>query len=109
MSEDDSLFAEAFAHQGTWLGGQRAKVARDALKLITLGRAHPKARLILAFADPIAARTVGGKSWLSEALKTWKIEVVVVDIGEEMRSRLVERQNEQRMVNPAADDADLET
>ena len=103
-SEDNSVFVEAFAHQGAFKGGQRAKVARDAFKLATLGRVYPKARLIIAVADQVAAKTLGGKSWLSEAIKTWQIEVITVDVGKKTRAQLVARQQEQRMVNPILDE-----
>jgi hypothetical protein len=41
VAADSSAFVEVFAHQGTLKGGQKHKVANDALKLITLGREHP--------------------------------------------------------------------
>jgi hypothetical protein len=81
VSRDESILAEAFAHQGPLKGGQFGKVAKDTLKLLTLARDRKSARLILAFADPVpAAQVASGKSWLAEALKTWKVAVVVVDL-----------------------------
>jgi hypothetical protein len=101
VGDDETVFAEAFAHQGPLKGGQLGKVARDAFKLITLGRTYPKARLIVAFADPAAAAAVKGKSWLAEALKTWSVEVVVVELDPAVRKGLLATQEAQRMVNPA--------
>ncbi len=49
---DDSVLVEVFAHQGRLKGAQYHKVARDALKLITLGRSRAGSRLIIAFGDP---------------------------------------------------------
>jgi len=43
VAEDDSVFAEVFAHVGAVKGGQRHKPAVDALKLITLARQYPNA------------------------------------------------------------------
>lgn len=74
-----AIFVELFARRGRLKGPQLDKVARDGLKLATLGRSYASARLIIAFADADAARSVTGKSWLSEALRTWGIEVLVVD------------------------------
>ena len=45
------MLVECFAHVGAMKGGQRHKVATDALKLITLGRGKPGARLLLALAN----------------------------------------------------------
>lgn len=57
--------------------------------------------MVLAFADEAAARGVtGGKGWLTVALRTWNIEVVVVELDEPTRTALVEAQKRQVMVNP---------
>jgi hypothetical protein len=80
-----------------------AKVAGDTLKLITLRRRRSKARLILAFADPVpAAQVSAGKSWLAEAIKTWKLEVLVIELKPAVRKRLLASQQTQRMVNPTS-------
>lgn len=96
----ESVFVEIFAHQGRLKGGQVHKVARDALKLITLGRDRRAARLILAFADEEAARRAVGSSWLAEALRLWGVEVLTVEIGEDTRTGLRAAQLRQVMVNP---------
>ena len=51
IAADGSAFVEIFARQGALKGGQRHKVATDALKLITIGRSRPVADLVIAFAD----------------------------------------------------------
>ena len=81
-------------------GSQPRKVAQDALKLITLRRAHPNARLVLEFGDEAAARSVLGRGWLAEAIRTWDVEVLVVNLGDEVRQQLATAQLRQRMVNP---------
>lgn len=101
VADDRSVFVEVFAHQGRLRGGQFHKVARDALKLITLRREHPGARLIVAFGDETAAACVTGRSWLAEALRTWGVEVLVVDVGADVRAGLVAAQARQVMVNAA--------
>jgi hypothetical protein len=100
VSDDESVLVEVFAHQGVLRGGQYHKVARDALKLITLARTRPAARLVLAFGDEVAARCVMGKSWLAEALRTWGVEVRVVELDAATRAELVAAQVRQMMVNP---------
>lgn len=98
---DGSVFVEVFSHQGRLKGGQVHKVARDALKLITVARDQPASvRLFLAFADDAAAACVCGKSWLSEALSNWGIEVFVADLSDEVREGLLAAQARQMMVNP---------
>jgi hypothetical protein len=106
-SADGNVLVEVFAHQGALKGGQRGKIARDALKLITLGQARPGARLILALADPAAAKPLTAKSWLAEALATFKIEVIVVELDAAVRQGIRDAQVRQVMVNagPAADPA----
>lgn len=100
VAQDESVFVEIFAHQGRLKGAQFHKVARDALKLITLGRGRPKSRLILAFGDAAAAASVSAGSWLAEALRTWGIEVLVVNLDTDVRAGLLSAQARQIMVNP---------
>lgn len=100
VSDNPPVFVEVFAHQGALKGGQRHKVAGDVLKLATLGKAHSEARLVLAFADEIAATSVRNKGWLAEAVSTWGIEVVVVDLPAEVREGLNAAQLRQVMINP---------
>jgi hypothetical protein len=61
---------EVFAHQGQLKGGQRHKMAGDALKLITTARGkEPAPRLVLAFAHPAMTTFFAGKSWLAAAVR----------------------------------------
>ena len=103
VADDGSVLVEVFAHQGLLRGAQFHKVARDALKLITVARGRGfGTRLVIAFGDVAAADCVTGKSWLAEALRTWDVEVVVVDIEDELRATVASAQLRQIMVNPAA-------
>lgn len=99
---DESAFVEIFARQGPLKGGQRHKVATDALKLITIGRSRPDAVLIIAFADEQAASYAIKGTWMAEALATWRIQVLVVDLDGEVRDGIRSAQIRQQMVNPAA-------
>jgi hypothetical protein len=104
VDPDRRFFVEVFAHQGRLKGGQIHKVARDALKLITVGREHPDARLIIAFGDVAAAAGVVGKSWLAEALRTWHVETFVAEISDLTRDALLQAQTRQVMVNVVPDE-----
>jgi hypothetical protein len=101
VAPDESVLVEVFARQGALKGGQRGKIARDALKLITLGQHRPGARLILALADEAAAKPLKAKSWLAEALTTFSIEVLVVDLDPDVRAGIRDAQVRQVMVNTA--------
>jgi hypothetical protein len=100
VAADESVLVEVFAHQGRLKGAQFHKVARDALKLITLGRSRAGCRLVIAFGDPEAATCVTGASWLAEALSSWEIEVLIVDLDDAVRAGLRDAQVRQVMVNP---------
>jgi hypothetical protein len=99
---DESAFVEIFARHGALKGGQRHKVATDALKLITIGRSRPGADLVIAFADEQAASYATKGTWMSEALATWGIKVLVVELDTEVRQGIRAAQVRQQMVNPSA-------
>lgn len=97
---DRSVFAEIFARQGKLKPGQQKKVAIDALKLITLGRTHPDAKLVVAFCDPEASVYATGKGWLARALAEWQVQVTVLEVDEATRAAIRASQQRQVMVNP---------
>jgi hypothetical protein len=92
VSADGTVLVEAFAHQGKMIGGQLKKVCEDAFKLVTLAKGRGGVRLIVAFADYAAARSFMGKSWKAEALKTWGVEVLVVEVQGDVRDGILEAQ-----------------
>lgn len=104
VADTPPAFVEVYAHQGRLRGGQRHKIASDVLKLLTLGKAHPSARLVLAFADNEVARQVENKGWLAEAIRTWGVEVFVADLPDEIRAGLRAAQGRQVMVNPTIEE-----
>lgn len=98
---DGLMLVEVFAHQGPLRAGQRHKIATDALKLITIARAKaPRPRLVLALAEPRLAEWAEGESWLAAALSSWKVEVMVVNLDERVRSEIAAAQRRQVMVAP---------
>jgi hypothetical protein len=99
-SPDGLVLAEIFARQGELKGGQQKKVAIDTLKLITIREERPGARLIVAFADQAAAAYATGGGWVAQALRTWSVEVEIVDLPDELRRRIREAQATQTMINP---------
>jgi hypothetical protein len=110
VSRDGKVLAEIFARQGELKGGQQKKVAIDTLKLITIRRERREAKLYVAFADTQASQYATGGGWVAQALRTWDVNVVVVDIPQQLRDEIIEAQKGQRMVNAdqAAGDVPLD-
>ena len=98
-SPDGTVLAEIFARQGELKGGQQKKVAIDTLKLITIRCEHPDTRLVIAFADEEASRYATGGGWLAQALRTWNVDIEIVDIPRDLRDEILAAQQRQRMVN----------
>jgi hypothetical protein len=96
VSGDPPVIAEIWAHQGPPKSAQRNKVLTDVLKLAYVeavkGEPHRK---ILCFTDAAAAKPFSAKTWYAGALKYHRIEVVVVDIPDELRSEILEAQKRQ--------------
>lgn len=102
VSTDGMTLVEIYAHQGPLKGGQVHKVARDALKLITVARTQPGASLHIAFASNAAHQSVTG--WLAEALDTWGVKTRAVEVSQATRDELEAAQQRQRMVNISGED-----
>jgi hypothetical protein len=99
VSDEPPVLCEAFAHQGKLKSGQSKKVASDALKLAVAARLAllpGEPRLILLFSDPVAAASYVGKSWTAQALRSFGIEVVVIELPNDVRTELLQAQNRQR-------------
>jgi hypothetical protein len=103
VSPTGTVMAEIFARQGELKGGQQKKVAIDTLKLITIREERPDTTLVIAFADAEASAYATGGGWVAQALRTWKVDVEVVDIPQGLRDEILAAQKQQRMVN--ADEA----
>jgi hypothetical protein len=102
VAADRSAFVEIFARQGALKGAQKHKVATDALKLVTIRRSWPTARLVIAFADETAANYATTGTWMAEALAAWDVEVFVAEIDDAVRDGIRAAQIRQKMVNPEA-------
>lgn len=80
MSADGKVLVEASARQGAMRGAQLKKVSEDAFKLLTLAKARADMRLIVAFADDLAAKSFLGKSWKAKPADLGGVEVLVVEL-----------------------------
>jgi len=92
VSADGKVLVEAFAHQRAMRGAQLKKVYEDAFKLVTLAKGRTGMRLIVAFADDLAAKSFLGKSWKAEALRIWGVEVLVVELHGDVRAGIRDAQ-----------------
>jgi len=91
-SNDGKVLAEIFARRGSLKGGQQKKVAIDTLKLITVHREQPAERLVICFADREASAYATGGGWVAQALRTWGVQVEIVDIPADLRAEILAAQ-----------------
>jgi hypothetical protein len=92
-TEDLSVLVEAWAHQGPPESAQKAKVAKDALKLAFAARLIGTGpRKILLFSCHEAARHFTGLGWEAAALREFEIEVIVVKPPDDLGERVLAAQ-----------------
>ena len=97
-SEDLTVLVEAYARHGRLKPASQKKLLADAFKLAYAARATGAARLILLLADETAAAPFRGTGWCAGALEAFAIEVVVVDLPEDVRERVIAAQKRQVQV-----------
>ncbi len=94
--KDPLVLCEAWAHIGPPKSAQKNKVMTDALKLIFTNKLFKgKGKCILLFADHGAAAHFQGKSWMAQCLKEYNIEVRIIKLSQELRSKVMEAQKRQ--------------
>jgi hypothetical protein len=87
------ILCEAWAHLGGAKSAQKNKVIADAMKLLyAVSLAPNPARLILLFADAVAASHFRGKSWIAQALQAKGIETHVVELPSVIRENILSAQ-----------------
>lgn len=88
-SDDRSILCEAWAHQGPPKSAQKMKVITDAAKLFVAGQAiGGDVRLLIVFGDRNAAAWFQGRSWMAEALRVMGVEILVLELGEDLKNTL---------------------
>jgi hypothetical protein len=101
IDHNKKVIVEVYAHVGELKGAQFHKVKCDILKLILIEeKLGEKWKKILCFADEAAAKYARGGSWVAEAVRTFGVDVRVVNLSEEHLNRVKSAQRRQRMVNP---------
>lgn len=93
---DPPVLVEIWAHQGPLGGGQPNKVMVDAMKLLYVEEVKRiPFRKIICFTDSQARKPFLGRSWRAAALAHYGIEMIVVDLPDAVRSKVVQAQKDQ--------------
>ena len=99
-SEEFSIVGEIFAHIGKPKKAQDNKISNDILKMLLLDKISGKQyRKIIAVCDKKEMKKLMGQSVLAESLKQFGVEVILVELDEDMRTKILKAQEIQRMTN----------
>lgn len=95
-SNEAPVLCEVYAHIGAMKGKQFDKVISDAMKMIFIEKMTGiNYRKIYAVCDIEIEKQLISGSWKAMALREFGIEIVRVDIGEEMKSKIRQAQKKQ--------------
>ena len=95
----NKIVAEVYARVGELKGAQLHKAKADLLKLIYIKRMlGPEWRAVICFASSQAASFLQGKSWAANAAREFGVEVVVQQLPEAQKQKVLAAQHRQRMV-----------
>ena len=99
-SEEFSIVGEIFAHIGKPKKAQDNKISNDILKMLLLDKISGKQyRKIIAVCDKKEMKKLMGQSVLAESIRQFGIEVILVELDEDMRNKILKAQEIQRMTN----------
>ena len=94
FSVEPPVLVEAWAYHGQPKPAQRAKVTTDAFKLLWIERevfgGTPTPKVL---SDDRAAAHFVGSSWVTRALRSFEITVLIVELPKDMRKKVSEAQN----------------
>ncbi|MDP3983876.1 MAG: hypothetical protein Q8Q52_02570, partial [Acidimicrobiia bacterium] len=97
FSASPPVLVEVWAHIGVPKSAQKHKVLADALKLVWIDRRYlaSRSRKVILFADAAAAAHFQGRSWMAAALRDLGIELLVEELPQETRQRVLAAQQRQ--------------
>ena len=99
-SEEFSIVGEIFAHIGKPKKAQDNKISNDILKMLLLDKISGKQyRKIIAVCDKKEMKKLMGQSVLAEGIRQFGVEVILVELDEDMRNKILKAQEIQRMTN----------
>ena len=99
-SWEDGIVGEIFAHIGKSKKAQYNKISNDILKMLLLEKKSGKQfRKIIVVCDDIEYQQLQGKSVLAESIREFGIEIIIVNLDETLRMKILEAQERQKMTN----------
>lgn len=99
-SEKDKIICEIFAHIGPLKGGQKQKISQDILKMLLLEKSKATTyRKVIVVADDRVEKYLNGKSFISESVRQFEIEIKKVNLPDEMFVNVSNAQLRQTMRN----------
>lgn len=96
-SVDPPILCEIYSRIGQMKVAQHNKISKDILKMLLIEKlSGKKFRKIIAFADEEAAQPfLDGESWYSKLRDNFGIEIIVIQIPEELRNKILDAQKRQ--------------
>lgn len=99
-SDERLIIGEIFAHIGKPKKAQDNKIANDILKMLLLEKITGQHyRKIIVVCDAAEKKKLEGLSALAESIRQFGVEILMVDIDADLRTRLIEAQDRQKMTN----------
>lgn len=93
VNERAKVLCEVFSHLGDLKDGQKKKLARDVLKLITVERIKGEPwRKVICVADEPAQRYLVGRSWCAAAVREFDFGVLLFALKPGQQRRLAKTQ-----------------
>lgn len=93
---DNRVICEVYARIGKLPPGPQRKLAKDILKLKRMNRkAGGDFTLVMAFASNQAAAYLRNSGWVADEVRHFGIEVVVIDLPQEEREKILAAQSRQ--------------
>jgi hypothetical protein len=96
-SENPPILCEIYSRIGQMKVAQHNKIAKDILKMLLIEKmAGKQYRKIITFADEEAAQPfLDGESWYSKLKENFEIEIIIIQIPEELRNKILDAQKRQ--------------
>lgn len=97
-SKEYRIIGEIFVHIGATKKAQNNKISNDIMKMLLLDKKHNMLyRKIIVLCDDNVIKKLTGKSWLSECIREFDIEILKIDLTDEERYLIRNAQNRQVM------------
>ena len=99
-SEKDRIICEIFAHIGSLKVGQQHKISQDLLKMLLLEKSKGvEYRKAIVIVDDSVGKYLNGKSFISESIRQFGIEVIRINLPDEISEGIQKAQKRQVMIN----------